>query len=258
VGVAVLSWWGGSHGFSGGSSRGGCGGGVGEWCPGWGSGIRSQLLVVISPVSFPFFSERITFKRMLSYTLSMTAEIYKKIIETESTFRASRKIYYCFPCAAFPEHWMDEFNIINEVSIFFNIPFNSVKIIGSAKTGFSIIHDHDFIDGISDLDIALINVDLYMNLLEYVYEITDTFRDYTNWNKHDHLRLKQTIAKGYIDPAALPSGHLKDEYDHFFSELSSKYFKKFSKIWGFVYINEKIFELKQMKILDAFKEGRIF
>ena len=47
-----------SHGSFGGSSHGGCGGGVGEWCPGWGSGIRTQLLVVISPVSFPFFSAR--------------------------------------------------------------------------------------------------------------------------------------------------------------------------------------------------------
>jgi len=41
-GVVVLSWWGGSRGFSGGSSRGGCGEGgrVGEWYPGW---VRGEV-----------------------------------------------------------------------------------------------------------------------------------------------------------------------------------------------------------------------
>jgi hypothetical protein len=175
-----------------------------------------------------------------------------------------RRIYLSYPTAVFRDYEDNEFEILNEIASFFKIPFTSVQIVGSAKTGYSLVNDRPFIEKKSDCDIAIIDFGLYINLIEYAHRQTKGFSDYTKYDQRTYWlangfsksdKLKKDICQGYINPYYLPNGDLKESWLRFFEKMSEKYSDKFRTIDGAAYASQYLFEMKQCGAIDKFLGG---
>lgn len=173
----------------------------------------------------------------------------------------SRKIYLSYPTAVFQKLEDMEFDILNLISEKFEIPFNSIQIIGSAKTGYSYFKKKSFEKGISDLDVAIIDQRLFTKYLEYAYDRTNGFSDLsTFYDEEHHKRFIKTIPEGFLNPFYLPRGNLKNEWFDFFNQnLSSKYIHYFKSINAGIYTSQYFFEMKQAHIIEEYMidEGEV-
>ena len=163
----------------------------------------------------------------------------------------SRKLYLSYPSAVFQDRFELEFDIKNKISIKFDIPFTSVQIVGSAKTGYSYWNDRNFEEKKSDLDIAVIDSRLFTRMLDYAYYLTDGYTDNSSFFDKEHeLSFIDQIKYGFINPYFLPKGGLRTEWLNFYRGLSTNYFYLFKNINGGVYASECLFEMKQSIALD--------
>ncbi len=89
----------------------------------------------------------------------------------------SRKIYLSYKTEVFRDDEEIEFYIINSISKYFNVPFSSVQVCGSAKTGLSFHKEKKFITCESDLDIAVISLELFNKFAESANEISKGYSD---------------------------------------------------------------------------------
>lgn len=184
--------------------------------------------------------------------------IYKKAIldgiaNQESMDLISRKIYLSYPTAVFKDKEDIEFEILDKIASEFGIPFTSVQVVGSAKTGYSYVNRTDFKKGESDLDIAIINSELFTYFLDYTCERTKGYTDFTVFRDYEEYNfLKKNFTQGYINPTILPKGKLKYEWLSFFKKLSREYIDFFKNINGGVYATQYLFEMKQYKAIEAY------
>src|ERR1041384_100371 len=98
----------------------------------------------------------------MKYNQAIAAGIEQKL----SPYEIARKLYLCYPTRVFVDLEELEFEILNDISLHFGIPFNHVQVVGSAKTGFSYFQNKAFVPGESDLDIALIDLNLFTQYCE--------------------------------------------------------------------------------------------
>lgn len=178
----------------------------------------------------------------------------------------SRKIFTSFPnftALQYNQHSI-EFEIKNEVSTHFNIPFHSIQLCGSAKTGKSLYKHHDFNKDESDFDLAIISPDLYTKYFEIAFKQTDAFTDSTpfprkkRWNKELKKKVLVNVRDeflsylniGYFRPDLMPNSVHKDSWFSFFNQLSEKYIQYFSGINAGIYLSQTFFEHKQFSALD--------
>lgn len=175
-----------------------------------------------------------------------------------------RRIYLSYPTAVFKDDEDNEFEIRNDIASHFKIPFSSVQIVGSAKTGYSLINDRPFIEKKSDCDIAIIDFGIYTNLIEYAHLQTKGFSDYTKYDRRTYRiangfsmsdKLKIDICQGYINPYYLPNGELKERWLSYFEKLSGKYSDKFRTIDGAAYASQYLFEMKQIRAIEKYLAG---
>ena len=75
------------------------------------------------------------------------------------------------------------FRILNEICERFKLPFSSVKVVGSAHTGYSYFKERDFVPGESDLDVAIISPSLFQDYSEQVYWMTHRYSDLTKFSR---------------------------------------------------------------------------
>lgn len=90
----------------------------------------------------------------------------------------ARKIYLSYPTHVFKNKQELEFELLDSISTHFNIPFKTIQVVGSSKTGFSYYKKKDFMEGASDLDIAIIDTNLFLSYSEQVFKITKGFRNF--------------------------------------------------------------------------------
>jgi hypothetical protein len=148
-----------------------------------------------------------------------------------------------------------EFQIINEVADFFQLPFKSIQIVGSAKTGFSFPLQRNFIPRESDLDLAIISAELFSDCLNEAYDQTGGYTKDIPFRTIDRRRdFKKYIALGLIHPYYFPDGLFKDRWNGFFKSLSKKYEDHFSDITAVVYLNQYLFEMKQYRAIEDYLE----
>ncbi len=170
----------------------------------------------------------------------------------------SRKIYLAFPTYAFIKKEEVEFEILNAVSEHFQIPFLSVNVAGSSKTGFSYCKSHPFKAGTSDLDIAIIDKDLFTQYNEIVLKLTKGFKDLSSFRRtqdgdSNFSSYKNYITKGIFRPDLMPSSKDRRKWFQFFNKLSKQYIDLFSNINACIYLSEKFFEFKQSDNIDKYK-----
>ena len=111
-----------------------------------------------------------------------------------------RKIYLTYPTSALVGNEERQFQIINEISEYFNIPIMSIQVIGSSKTGYSFHKRTSFNPLTSDLDIAIIDGNLFQQYTEWVFKTTNGFSDRTSFplqeGKSTYQQYFNCVAKG--------------------------------------------------------------
>lgn len=157
------------------------------------------------------------------------------------------------------------FKILESIHKEYKIPFRDIKIIGSSHLGFSLCKTSKTnptelkkFNENSDIDVAIINQDLFYNLFNETITISNRFSDLTKFYKKEHVQIfKENILKGYIRPDTIPNSELKNKWHRFFKELSIEINKKISAA---VYLNEKTFYFKLKEAIDKYqniKKGEI-
>ncbi|NOT14433.1 MAG: hypothetical protein HOP21_02415 [Methylotenera sp.] len=171
----------------------------------------------------------------------------------------SRKIFLSYKTAVFKDDQETEYKIKSCIQERIKTPFSSIQVTGSSKTGFSFFNRTLFTIGVSDLDVSIINLDLYNSYLEAAHKETRGFTDLTkfplfNQERTDKQFLKN-LQKGFINPFYMPESQLKKNWLGFFREISNKYTNKFGSINGAIYASEYFFEQKQVECIEEFERN---
>lgn len=178
-----------------------------------------------------------------------TEKIIEELKNKISRQIISRKIFISYPTKVFVGNEDVEFQIKNEISEFFNIPIYHIQIAGSAKTGYSYYQDKEFIEGESDLDIAIIDLSLFLRYTEIVYKVSEGLRKreaFPNKNgKNVYNYYCENIAKGMFRPDLMPICEEKKAWNKFFNKLTQQYFRRFKSINAGIYASQYMFEKKQ-------------
>jgi hypothetical protein len=189
-------------------------------------------------------------------------ETIKSSITNKESFKIiARKIFLSYPTFAFFNREEMEFQIKNEVSGYFKIAFGSVQIGGSSKTGFSPYKNRGFVEGESDLDVAIINNPLFTTFSEISHMQTKGYSDLSKFTynsktgQNDFHFFQSNLSNGYFRPDLMPNSKEKSEWFTFFNQLSNKYFEIFKSINAGIYASEYFFETKQIDCIR--KIGRL-
>lgn len=190
---------------------------------------------------------------------------YKKNLEDNRIRRTTsgemaRKLFLSYPTSAFIDDHEVEFEIRDRVRRLYQIPISSVQVIGSAKTGFSLIKKTDFKKGISDLDLAIIDPAIFTKIWEEAHDISrgfeaTRFTDLPQSNGQivhgsGQKRFLQYLQRGIIAPDFLPQGELRRKIISDFSRITKSHENSFSKISAFFYASEYFFQAKQKESID--------
>lgn len=134
--------------------------------------------------------------------------IKRGLTQGSSSIEIARKIFLSYQSYAFNGREDIEFEIKNSIKKHLKIPFVSIQIAGSAKSGFSFFNQTLFTDGESDLDVSIISIELYNRFLEISHEQTDGFTNLSNFplwkGKSTENQFINNIKKGYMNPYFMP------------------------------------------------------
>jgi hypothetical protein len=173
----------------------------------------------------------------------------------------ARKIYLSYPAKAFSEKEDIQYEISNDIARYFHVPLRSVQIAGSAKTGRSFHKNKDFTPGISDLDMAIIDMHLYTDLMEYVHNFTRGYNERIHFPiQNGQSTYDEYIAylnKGIFRPTLMPYSERRAEISSYFGLLSKAYTSLFKSISAVVYLSEAFFENKQRSAIKLHAERDI-
>lgn len=180
----------------------------------------------------------------------------------ESALMIARRIYFLSPTAAFAKEPDRELQVYLNVSEFFDIPFNSIQVVGSAKTGISLVKSTPFTAEGSDIDIAVVDQSLFMYYVEKAFTISegyvrnDLFPKSKDDGKPTTSRFKECLSKGIFRPDLMPYCPERAEWMSFFSKLSSSHREFCSGMSAALYASSVFFEWKQKIAIDKFIAAR--
>ncbi|MDD5328582.1 MAG: hypothetical protein PHX38_01145 [Sulfuricella sp.] len=185
----------------------------------------------------------------------MPNNIHKRAIESgSSNYGNVKKVFLSYPCNYFLDHPEVQFEIFNKISCEFKIPFSSIRISGSAHTGYSFIKKRPFLERESDLDVAIIDARLFQQLLEQCYERSEGFRPDmfpTEEGKSLRNQFLNYSGRGILRPDLMPKGPEKQRIWSFFNRLSNEYAERFKNINAGIYLSETIYTLKQRSSIQS-------
>ena len=165
-----------------------------------------------------------------------------------------RKVYLTYPTMALIGEEEKQFEILHEISEYFNIPINNVHVVGSAKTGKSFHKNTPFVPKTSDLDIAIIDPELFRYYTESAFVTTKGFKDLTAFSAQNGKSTFQSystyISKGIFRPDLMPSGKMRASWFKFFGNMSYKHKDLFESINAGIYFSQVYFEQKQLSIIN--------
>lgn len=177
-----------------------------------------------------------------------------------SAVTMARKVFLSFPTHAFASDQELEFELMDRVAQFFKVPFGGVQVVGSAKTGFSLIKGTEFNSMRSDLDIALVDRELFGKYWEIAFKRSNGFevgtfqlvgQDQKSASER-RKRFLQLLQKGIISPDFFPQCVERGELEAQFLDLSQGYSRHFAKISAFIYASETFFEAKQVDAINHY------
>lgn len=159
----------------------------------------------------------------------------------------------------FADHQDRGFEILNAICERFKLPFSTVKVAGSAHTGYSYFKERDFVPGESDLDVAIISATLFQEYSQAVYWSTHRYSDLTKFRRIEGVGVDKDfryyLGSGQFRPDLMPEGSLKADWFGFFNKLSNKHVDLFRNINAGIYLSEGFFEVKTETIIEAYKKA---
>lgn len=182
----------------------------------------------------------------------------KNGIKKEETSKIiARKIFLSYSTEVFRENEDKEFYIKDNISRQFEIPFSSIEIAGSSKTGLSFFKDKKFEPGKSDLDIAIISLPLFNKFAETAHQLTNGYSNLTVFPMYKGHSTAQQFRNGianngFVNPFFMPNCDLKSKWLEFFNSLSNDHFDLFKNINGGIYASEYFFESKQEECINQY------
>ena len=186
--------------------------------------------------------------------------IEKGLNEKKSHREIVRKVFLSFPTMAFIGNEEREFLIFNEIANYFCIPLNSIQIVGSAKTGRSFHKNSTFCSKNSDLDVAIIDANLFLRYTEYVFLKSKGFRDRSGFPRIEGQSVFnqyiQYVSRGIFRPDLMPSSKKRANWNRFFGKISTNNKDLFKSINAGIYLSEAFFEQKQTKIIENYLESK--
>lgn len=148
------------------------------------------------------------------------------------------------------------FSIFNEVSDQFSIPLRSIYVSGSAQTGYSYIKKKDFEKKLSDLDLAIVDTMLFKEYLDIVFNVTERYTNNILFDNVDSMKnFKNYAGKGIIKPELMPNIQIRNDWEKFFNDISSRYSDYFKSINCCIYLSDVIYEWKQASLIKAHRGG---
>lgn len=166
-----------------------------------------------------------------------------------------RKVFLTYPTKAFFGDEERQFEILNAVSNYFQVPITAIHVVGSAKLGHSIHKKTLFTPGQSDLDLAIIDNRLFIRYLELGLRLSKGYSDGSKFPIRDGVSTQPTyqsyLAKGIFRPDLMPTGHERAEWKNFFGQLSTKHEQVFKSISGAIYLSQGCFENKQRSVIKT-------
>ena len=208
------------------------------------------------------FSARLRIIIILSMRLSM--DILQFIRNgNKDTNILCEQLFFLHGTYSFQKKLNQSHSIISLVSKKFNLPFTHIKVTGSAHLGISLHKNTPFQERNSDLDLAIIDANLYSVILEAIiketkrYNKKEKFRTETIIKNHESVEINhytmymKWVSEGVIHPKYFPIGEYKREWDSFFSELSRQNRSFFKNISACVYLSEEAFKRKQLSSINS-------
>lgn len=183
-----------------------------------------------------------------------TKKIKEELNENIEHKEISRKIYLSYPTKVFIGIEDSEYDILNKISEYFRIPLYNVHVAGSAKTGYSYYKSKEFIAGESDLDIAIIDSNLFIKYVDIVSTVTKGFKDKRRFNYNKYPSYCNYIASGIFRPDLMPRCKEKSEWFSFFNKLSGSYYELFKDINAGIYATQSIFEERQARNFNILRK----
>jgi len=167
-----------------------------------------------------------------------------------------RKIYLTYPTNVLVGYEERQFQILNEISEHFSIPIMNIQVVGSSKTGFSFHKKTPFSPLTSDLDVAIIDGNLFQHYTEWVFKNTVAFTDRTSFplckGKSTYQQYINYVAKGIFRPDLMPAGEKRANWWKFFGQLSGKNKDLFESINAGIYFSQTFFEFKQTSNINEY------
>ena len=167
----------------------------------------------------------------------------------------ARKVFLTYPTKAFVGHEEHQYDILNDVAQYFGVPIITVQVAGSAKLGYSIHKKAEFSFGQSDLDLSIIDSQLFARYLALGLNISKGYTDGSSFpirdgqsTQSEYLRY---LTKGIFRPDLMPTGQPRADWNNFFGQLSSRHSELFRSISAAVYLSQSCFESKQRSAIKA-------
>lgn len=188
---------------------------------------------------------------------------HKKLIEDGAKAhlprrQIARQLYFLSPSFAFDGNHGLQLTLYEKICEFLKLPLSAIRLVGSGHTGFSLVKNTPFDKSKSDLDIAIVDSQLYLDLFELAFDTTEGWRDVTKFagsaqqqkaTQKDFLRY---LSKGVIRPDLMPSSPKKADWENFFGKLGDEYSDFCSGISAGVYARELFMAAKQESAIDAY------
>lgn len=185
--------------------------------------------------------------------------IVKDLRLSKSYNLIARKIYIGYPTNIFIGREDMQFDIFNQISEEFKIPLHCIQVTGSSKTGFSYFKNREFIPGESDLDIAIISLNLFNKYSEFVFSFTKGYSDLSKFPVKNGVnyftQYTKYLARGIFRPDLMPMCKEKTDWFTFFNTISSQYYELFKSINAGIYASQYFFEYKQADNIQQFAEN---
>lgn len=188
---------------------------------------------------------------------------HKKLIENGA--RASlpirqiaRQLYFLAPSFAFVGNYELQLQLYERICGFLDLPLSAIRLVGSGHTGFSLVKNTVFSKDTSDLDVAVVDSNLYLELFELCFEVTDGWRDVSKFpgfgpqQRNTQQRFLKYLNKGIIRPDLMPASPRKADWENFFGRLADDYSKFCNGISAGIYARELFMASKQESAIQTY------
>lgn len=188
---------------------------------------------------------------------------HKKLIENGAEARLpirqiARQLYFLAPSHAFEGNYELQLRLYERICEFLSLPLSAIRLVGSGHTGFSLVKNTVFDKENSDLDVAIVDASLYLELFELAFDVTSGWRDISKFpgrglqQQNNRESFLKYLRKGVIRPDLMPASPRKAEWSNFFGQLADDYSKFCNGISAGIYARELFMAAKQESAIKTY------